>query len=529
MQKHSKSIKIFYLAFLLLSLTACKYVDEQKKEKGFVYIEENSFKIDGEDFFPLMLNYVIEFREIEDEVFISASKNYELPYEFEYDTKEGSLNQLDVHFGLIKELGFNTIRVCMDRVELDENGKHYYSTENRNLYINENFKKFIDALEELVEIAENNNLKMMLLIKPPIANKELENFTVNILKRFYQNTTIFAYDFMNEPLYLDSEPVRKKKDALKIVQKWSKLMKRHAPYQLFTIGFAEPIEVFQWDPYLLPVDFVQFHTYHPLRVPNEIYWYSKYIGKPWMVGETALPADNDSISYEMQVQFMKDAYRHTIDCGGAGFGWWEFQEWKHTHFEAEFTGLLTHEGKTITPKGEILGTLKPAALEVANLKKYKKQEPQQAVNYYNMMGYNNVCINGKIINKSNNKPIEGAVIRGWNEYWSVGMNTFSDENGEFTLYSNDECVHFEISAPGMSKVKFDATIEYQNIGNNTISFDSLPDRYLEYHQISFLPFLKDTVLENSTSNYPIFDFDKEMFFNAKFQGKMEDIYLKPIR
>ena len=85
---------------------------------------------------------------------------------------------------------------------------------------------------------------------------------------------------MNEPLYLDSEPVRKKKNALKIVKNWSNLMKRHAPYQLFTIGFAEPIEVFQWDPYLLPVDFVQFHTYHPLRVPNEIYWYSKYIGKP---------------------------------------------------------------------------------------------------------------------------------------------------------------------------------------------------------------------------------------------------------
>ena len=70
-----------------------------------------------------------------------------------------------------------------------------------------------------------------------------------------------------------------------------------------------------------------------------------------MVGETALPADNDSISYQMQVQFIKDAYRYTIDVA--------VQAWlvgisrgKHTHFEAEFTGLLTHEGKPLPQKAK---------------------------------------------------------------------------------------------------------------------------------------------------------------------------------
>jgi hypothetical protein len=68
------------------------------------------------------------------------------------------------------------------------------------------------------------------------------------------------------------------------------------------------------------------HTYHPLRVPNEIYWYSKNVNKPWMIGETSLPADNDSISYSDQTQFLKEAYLRTKNCGGSGFGWWAFQD-----------------------------------------------------------------------------------------------------------------------------------------------------------------------------------------------------------
>ena len=62
-----------------------------------------------------------------------------------------------------------------------------------------------------------------------------------------------------------------------------------------------------------------------------------------MIGETALPADNDSVSYEHQRQFMIDAFRYTVDCGGCGFGWWDFQESVNTHFEAQYSGLLNHK------------------------------------------------------------------------------------------------------------------------------------------------------------------------------------------
>jgi hypothetical protein len=48
------------------------------------------------------------------------------------------------------------------------------------------------------------------------------------------------------------------------------------------------------------------------------------------------------------------------------------------------------------------------------------------------MGYNNFVIKGKIIDKKTKKPIEGAVIRGWTQWWNIAWNTYSDENGNFT-------------------------------------------------------------------------------------------------
>ena len=117
---------------------------------------------------------------------------------------------------------------------------------------------------------------------------------------------------------------------------------------------SEPIEIFEWDPSILPVDFVQIHTYHPLRIPNEIWWYSKYVGKPWIIGETALPSDNDSISYDLQARFVKEVYQYIIDCGGIGFGWWEFQDHINPglNFEANYPGLLNHDGITTTKSGK---------------------------------------------------------------------------------------------------------------------------------------------------------------------------------
>lgn len=521
-------LKRFILLLNIIALFSCnseeKFTDNKR---GFVRIKNKTFELNGENFFPIMINYVVCLREINNETVISCIKEYENPDNFEAENTNENNYQLKAHLQLIKELGFNSIRLIFDRVYSENSSYFYPIDDDKRLYLKKDSEKIINALENYIKLVEEFGLKIMLLIKAPIENKELEDFAVQILKRFNDNPVIFAYDFFNEPLYFDLElgnhKNRTKKSAYNIVKRWKEMIEEYAPNQMLTIGFSEPIEVFEWDPALLPVDFISFHTYHPLRVPNEIYWYGKYSNKPWMIGETALPADNDSISYIEQSQFLIDVYKRVIACGGAGIGWWEFQEIPGTHFEAQYTGLLNRKGYTYTNNGNyrIIGSLKPVAFQFNNLQNIKvtdKCEP--AVNYYNMMGYNNFLIKGKVINLADNKPIEGAVIRGWNEDWSVGMNTFTNEKGEFTLYSNDECTHFEVSAPNMSKIKFDAKISY--FSDKKFSIDSLTDRKLEYHSISYKPFLKTNI---NDSSFSIFDFDKEKFGKAKLTGRMKTIKL----
>ena len=447
--------------------------------------------------------------------------DYEEAGFFETHTKEDITHQLNGHFQLIKEMGFNTIRVCFDRINNNDK-EYYYKADGKSFFINTDYEQILNGLETFVAIAAEKELRIMLLVKPPWMDKSLEDFTLKIFERFKDNPVIFAYDLMNEPLYFSD--VEKKEDAYKIVSYWHNKVREYAPNQLFTIGFSEPIEVNIWDAALLPVDFVAFHTYHPLRVKSEIYWYSTYVGKPWMIGETALPADNDSIPYQDQTSFMKETYQYVVDCGGAGFGWWDFQEAVHGSMEAKFTGLLNHEGTTTTKDGNytIIGTVKPAGLLLPQLIDYQPQEKVRPINYYNMLGYNNYVIKGKVINKKTKKPIEGAVVRGWTLWWNVGVNTYTDENGNFTLYTNDEMIHFSISAPYMKRLRFDKNLKYKQIVEGNFDRNNLPEQLLEYQKISYKPYLKDA----ATS---VFDFEPTKFNEAKFEGDMGKIYLTPIK
>ena len=74
----------------------------------------------------------------------------------------------------------------------------------------------------------------------------------------------------------------------------------------------------------------------------------------------------------------------------------------------------------------------------------------------------------------------------------------------------------------MSKLKFDKKLNYTVIDSTySISIDSLPNRKLEYHNISYKPFLlNDTIL---------FHFDASLFDKAKIEGDMGILYLEKIK
>lgn len=452
-----KKILVFF-SFVII-LTSCShnakvsilYNDSLPQQApGYVYLDGSHFAIDGEEWFPIMLNYKAFITKAGDSLEVTPADYY-----------HG--NNIRQHFDTIASWGFNSIRLCLDVLDSDMDSAAMFR-----------------ATRRAIQKADSAGLRVMLLTRPPFETY-WQSYTQGLLRTLADLPALWAIDFMNEPLYFDPEPKREKTDAVRLVSEWRHWVRTYAPHLLFTIATAEPIEVFEWDPSILPIDFIEMHTYHPLRVQSEMWWYSHYCNKPWMIGETGLPADNDSVPYSWQESFFYETYYYANIFGAIGYGWWEFQDCPDgVNFEAQYTGL-----------SDIHGNAKPSARTLKNnIFCFSVSIPDDFVpdNYYNMLAYRNICLTGQIIDKQSGEPVEGAVIRGWNDDWSVGMNTYSDSNGRFTLYSNDYNTHFEISAPGMSRAKFDRrNIKYKNLGN--IDPNNLPDRKREYQQIDYRSYM----------------------------------------
>lgn len=456
----------------------------------YVAIEEGRFAINGDVWFPIMLNYKAEIHLVDGTPKILPANYY----------TQGTMRE---HFDTIASWGFNAIRLCLDSDSIGE-----------ELNIKDTAAMLLET-RRAIQMADSAGLRVLLLIRKPFSPIQ-EAYTKCLLRTLADLPALWAYDFMNEPLYFDPAPTREKQEAVNIASEWRHWVRQYAPHQLFTISSAEPIEVFEWDPSILPIDFIEIHTYHPMRWLSEMTWYSRYCHKPWMVGETGLPSDNDSVPYEWQRRFLYETYQYANLLGAIGYGWWEFQDCPgYNNFEGRHTGLRDADGKA-----------KPATRVLKdswfcfsiNLEGFTPP------NYYNMLGYNNICLTGTIIDEETKKPVEGAVIRGWNSDWSVGMNTFSDSCGNFTLYSNDYNIHFEISAPGMSHLKFDKRhLRYKNVGN--IDKDNLPDRKREYQQIDYRHYLESDSAGNPLYMSPT---NPDLFNRYSLTADLGTIKLKKI-
>ena len=487
-----KRIFLFSIAFVGAILISCNnnsnnilevFGKRDTKRDGFVYIENKRFMLDGNEWFPLMLNYRNYIDDRDSVIRILPADHYKN-------------NSLANDFAKIASLGFNCLRMCL-RFESNADTAAIYS-----------------AIDKMIDTAAQSKLRVMMLLTPPFDSAIME-LEVGLMRHFANNPIIWAYDFFNEPLYFDKVDDRDKVDAYNIVGSWRNLMCENAPNQLFTIGFAEPIEVFEWDPIMLPVDFVEMHTYHPLRVASEMYWYStNCTQKPWMVGEVSLPADNDSINYEEQRQFMVQSFAIARSMGAAGFGWWEYMDNpKEVNYEGQYTAL-------INPKKE----MKPAAYQVATLMDMAISEELANIppNYYNMIGYNNVALSGRIVD-NHRRPVCNALVRGWTKDW-IGMNTYTDADGRFVLYSNDFSIYFEVSAPYMQTVKFkrdDIKYTFADSADNVKwKPESFPNKYLEYQKIDYHPFLEGDDLT--------LIFNPKFFNQYKAKGDLGTIKLKHI-
>src|SRR5690606_7560565 len=107
----------YFLAILsisILSLSSCNEDNATKVntiKEGFVYLDGKDFKIGDEKFFPIMMNYMVDVRFINDEYLLGPNIAYDSIHVYEGKTKSEVHKRLRAHLKLIKEFGFNSIRL----------------------------------------------------------------------------------------------------------------------------------------------------------------------------------------------------------------------------------------------------------------------------------------------------------------------------------------------------------------------------------------------------------------------------------
>lgn len=488
-------MKKYFILFLILCGAAFIYLSyslppEKKsagiKKKGFVSIEKKKFKLNNKDFIPITLNYMVSVQSDSVNLWPSAFIGYNGEQSGHlYTTQDSCLMQLKADMELIKEMGFNSVRLVAigeESVSGKENSGLHIDANVGNKKIlsfplnsDSNYQKYFKALEMLFDIVNKTGLKIVFLVRTLPDVEATEIHVRKVAEHFKNDTAIMAFDLFNEPLYFDLKE-RTKEDVYFITKRWRRIFNTYAPNHLITIGLTGIREVFEWDPNILDVDFLSMHPYEygPDQVMNEIYWYGSCIKKPWIIGETGLSADNDSVTYETQKKFADRTIKQAFSCGAIGYSWWQYKDVQWFNYQPNFLGLLNWKGEIKKNNIVIKGSLKPVAEAFKNIDPLKKEDCLFLPNYYNYSNFKTFRLTGHLFD-DDNEPINGGVILAWNEHWSKSYHTVTKPDGSFELLSNFPLYHWMASATMHSRVRGDLEPDKVKPDNNipTLSIGKL--------------------------------------------------------
>lgn len=416
-------------------------------------MENGQFVLNEEPFFPMALNYILAVYVSGDSLYAGPSKDYARIDPNQLPTKANMLKALRADMEYIHEAGFNTVRlVGIGELVRNKNGAwisaHTMHGVDSILELSPGDTRFLDALEEALKIVREAGSRTILLTTVHADVPETEEHFKMIAERISEDTALMAFDMFNEPLYFD-KPERPKTEAIKIAKHWHDLVREYAPDQLYTVGLTGIRETFEFDPNLLYADFISFHPYEyePDQVRNELFWYHNNVDVPWIIGETAIPADNDSVPYEYQRLFAERVLRQSRACGAAGFSWWQYKDVLWEEFHPSYMGVLNRVGVSRTSKGyEVKGSPKPVMRALTDFDPWADPGPCICLpNYLNYSEGTASKITGTLVDENGAPIVEGTILA-WNEFWSSSYHTTSGPDGRFELKGPFYFFHWMASA-----------------------------------------------------------------------------------
>lgn len=447
--------KVAIILAVILSIVACesKKVECDFPKVDYVQLIDGEFVNNNKPYMPMVLNYMVNLQTDGENIWASSSNDYQPGNKFKFTTKDSCLAQLQKELNLIKNMGFNAVRVVRigeQKINPKSKSLSIQAVKENKDWIEYDFdtpgfyEKYLKAIDELQAIINEAGLKNILLLKLHADYQDLTQKHVSkIISHLRNDTAILAFDYFNEPLYFDSLK-RTKSEVYEITKEWQKFSHEYAPNHLMTIGLAGVREVFEWDPNMVNADFLSFHPYEKFqktRVANEIYWFGKVVKKPWIIGETSIPSDGDSVSFDQQLKFAQNALKTTFSCGGKGFSWWQFKDVNWYEFHSDYMGLISKTSDT----GEYV--MKPTvdAFQNFELSKYPSDSCICLDNYYNLSNEHDFAIVGRLL-EENGKPIENGVVMAWSQWWDNLRHSQTKADGSFEINASFDFHHWIITA-----------------------------------------------------------------------------------
>ena len=480
-----------YYIFISLLLSACGESYSPKTSIGndgkffnYISMDDKKFKDGESDFYPMIMNYSIDVHAIQGEnntsAFIAPRAGYHPNYgggETESITPWGDDTAkthatIKSHFTAIKEMGFNTLRITgFTASDFYDEGKGFHTWSRINLSNtpegNKNIVKNITPLiKTTLRYAEENGLRVILLISAIENQSDNQlNLYSKLAKELKYEKALMAYDLYNEPLYFDRGNYTKQQTKA-FVESYNSSIKKEAPNHLTTIGLSHYKIVQEWDPELMDVDFLSFHIYpygsknlnRLERFDSKLYWISKNITKPWIIGETGLNTAENCVplnlscgNYSNQLYFMSYSLNICRSAGSSGYSWWSFQDLKFRPGKIEGTcnvsdyGLVNRKNTFyLSSTGDtILGELKHD-IKTLPFKKFVNDAPYRS-NYWDDIPkpedshyYNIDYLPGHekakgIIIGENGSPVQDAIVTLHNTVSNSRYSTFTKPDGTFTL------------------------------------------------------------------------------------------------
>ncbi len=369
-------IILLYLVFILFPFNS------YSQDNPFVIMHDGKFYLGCEEFYPVAVNYGVWPTQATNDTFYISPTNVLCHYP-EYccdtiDITSCGINsvaweqELIDHLTMMDSLNFNMIRLLGFSIGYrDDNplwgevlqSRTYFKQTYENTHcfdlmdgivMNSNSFSFQgDMLQKVIDVIYENNFSFKLLIlmgggRVEMLSDTYADYLAYMANRFRDEPVIFGYDLYNEPGMHYEEELTKAQIAEKC-STWYHAIKQNAPSHFVTMG-VHVLDVFHWDPQILPLDFLSFHLYRKPHVSEGyeigpalerykvfLQWISKSFSKPYMIGETSysgidyfppsLPPQHPIIPGEAdQAAFADSSLRYTKWYGNIGYSWWYYKD-----------------------------------------------------------------------------------------------------------------------------------------------------------------------------------------------------------